>query len=326
MPAATPSGAAFWKHASYDENRYMSRLSSLSRSRSALRFEVPARSLSAAGLSAEDRWLRLPNGGHYHYVAAGDPSKPLLVFFHGLADSWRSVAPLIPYLASDFHILALDQRGHGETGDHFDSYAPADFAADAAAFIAVLGRWPTVLIGHCMGSIVAQRIAAARPWVAKQLVLIGATDSAAENPALKELAGAILQLPDPPPVSFVRGFRAKIARSLPQAGHKDAFVADSVKLTKRVWQETVCGLLVDRQTVAEQIRMPTLVVWGESDGLFGASTQARLRAVLPRASFVSYAESGHAPHWERPELLSNSILSFLAANANARTARAHASR
>jgi pimeloyl-ACP methyl ester carboxylesterase len=177
-----------------------------------------------------------------------------------------------------------------------------------------------------MGSIVAQRVAAARPWITGRLVLIGAADSAAGNPVLKELAGAILQLPDPPPVDFVRAFRANIARSLPQTDCGDAFVADSVKLTKRVWQETVCGLLVDRQTVAARIRIPALVLWGEGDGVFGATTQKRLCAGLRLASFVSYGETGHAPHWERPGLLSSSIRSFLKARGSAGTARSYASR
>ena len=267
--------------------------------------------LSAASVSATDHWITLPDRGRYHYVTAGKADKPLLAFFHGLADSWRSIAPLIPYLTDDFQIVALDQRGHGETGDRFASYAPADFAGDAETFIATLDRQPAALVGHSMGSMVVQRVAAERPQAARSLVLIGGTDTCAGNPVLKELASEIANLPDPVPVNFIASFQASTVHDPLPAGFLDAFVADSVKLTRRVWQETVGGLMEDSLIVGPQIKAPTLILWGEHDSVFDSTTQKRLRASLGDAVFIGYAEVGHAPHWERPEIVARAIRQFV---------------
>jgi non-heme chloroperoxidase len=270
---------------------------------------VPALSTTRVGVT--DRWVDLPGRGRFHYVSAGPSSGPLLVFLHGLADSWRSAAPLIPHLDDSFSILALDQRGHGETGDRFEHYRLDDLAADAAAFIAALGRRPAALIGHSLGSLVAQRVAAAHGSAAESLVLIGATDSAARNPVLAEVAQAIEALPDPLPAGFIREFQAgTVHRPLPP-GQLDAFVADSLKLTRRVWGGAVAGLGEAEAIAAGRIELPTLIIWGEEDAVFGATDQERLRRLLAQSSFVRLAETGHAPHWERPQPVAEAIRRFL---------------
>jgi non-heme chloroperoxidase len=266
--------------------------------------------LSAAGVGATDRSVDLPGRGHFHYVTAGSAGRPLLVFLHGLADSWRSAALLFRHLADDFEIAALDQRGHGETGDRFSSYEPGDFAADAAAFLKALGRPPAVLAGHSMGSLVAQDLAADLPETVSRLVLIGGADTAAGNAALQGLADELPRLPDPPPRSFVYDFQAStVHRPLPD-GLLDAFVADSLKLSKRVWIETVRGLLATRPGPEPRRSIPTLIAWGEQDSVFDAAAQERLRKRFHPSTFVSYPETGHAPQWERPETVAASILAF----------------
>src|SRR5258707_13607451 len=123
-------------------------------------------------------WVTLPNERLYRYVAAGDPSKPCLVLLHGYTDSWRSFDPILPFLQEHFHLIALDQRGHGDTGDDFLSFDIDDFVIDAIAFVAQLTHLPVNLLGHSLGSLVAQRVAAAQPELIDRLILIGASDTA----------------------------------------------------------------------------------------------------------------------------------------------------
>ncbi len=113
----------------------------------------------------------LPNGQTLHYVDNG-AAGPAIVFLHGYTDSWRSFELLFPLLAPSFRLIALDQRGHGET-PRAERYRIADFAADAIGFLEQLATGPVHLVGHSLGTIVAQRVAEQRSDLLQSLILIG---------------------------------------------------------------------------------------------------------------------------------------------------------
>jgi len=73
-----------------------------------------------------------------HYLEWGDPGAPPMVLLHGLtghAHIWDHMAPA---LAGRYHVLAPDQRGHGDSG-RAESYTTAEFVDDLAAFVAGKG-------------------------------------------------------------------------------------------------------------------------------------------------------------------------------------------
>ena len=92
------------------------------------------------------------NGINLHYLDWGNVDAPPLVLLHGLrghAHSWDDVSAA---LCQDYHVLALDQRGRGDTdwapgGD----YSGAAFVADLVGFSDALGLDTFTLIGHSMG-------------------------------------------------------------------------------------------------------------------------------------------------------------------------------
>ncbi|MFN8639960.1 MAG: alpha/beta hydrolase [Dehalococcoidia bacterium] len=107
----------------------------------------------AAMVEPTHQALDLPEQGvRLHYLEWGSPSAPPLVLVHGLSSSaaaWHRVAQA--FLGS-YHVIALDQRGHGESGwvdaEHYDTES---YVADLAAFVDALGLGQFVLIGHSMG-------------------------------------------------------------------------------------------------------------------------------------------------------------------------------
>src|SRR5262249_46981098 len=84
--------------------------------------------LASSRMIADDRAPRraaassiaLANGVALSYVQQGDPSGTAIVLLHGLTDSWRSFETMMPKLPRSFRVLAISQRGHG------DSDRPAD--------------------------------------------------------------------------------------------------------------------------------------------------------------------------------------------------------
>ena len=113
------------------------------------------------------------DGLSFHYRDWGGPDggRPILLL-HGLASTcriWDLVAPLLAY---DYRVVALDQRGHGQSAQVDDGYDFATVSADAAALIDALGWRRPLLIGHSWGADVALELAAAQPDIAAGLVFV----------------------------------------------------------------------------------------------------------------------------------------------------------
>ncbi len=91
------------------------------------------------------------------YDATGDG--PAIVLVHGITECRRAWDPLVADLATDHTVVAVDVRGHGESGSAatYDSQA---MAGDAAAVVAALGLGDPLVVGHSMGGIVVTAFAA----------------------------------------------------------------------------------------------------------------------------------------------------------------------
>ena len=90
----------------------------------------------------------------------------------------------------------------------------------------------------------------------------------------------------------------------------EIFVGESLRLRPAVWRRTADGMIEDAKVSAGLIGIPTLILWGERDGIFDAATQQRLKSLLKNAELITYPDVGHAPNWEIPELVARDILAF----------------
>lgn len=104
-------------------------------------------------LTPRDGFVRLGDaardGWQFHYREWGSPAADPLVLLHGFSEQARSYDTLAADLADRFRVLALDQRGHGET-DWTDNYRWQTFVDDIGQFVEALGLGPTTLVGHSM--------------------------------------------------------------------------------------------------------------------------------------------------------------------------------
>jgi pimeloyl-ACP methyl ester carboxylesterase len=108
-----------------------------------------------------------------HYLDWGNTSAPTLILLHGGRDHARSWDWTARALRADWHIIAPDMRGHGDSGWSPDgAYGMHDFVYDLAQMIHQLGNDQVTIVAHSLGGAVATRYAAIFPEKVRKLVTI----------------------------------------------------------------------------------------------------------------------------------------------------------
>lgn len=255
--------------------------------------------------------VELSTGVTLQYVEQGDPSGTPMILLHGLSDSWHSYELVLPHLPESIHAFALTQRGHGDSSRPETAYSYHDFATDVAAFIDTLQLEAAVVVGHSMGSTIAQRFAIDYPERLLGLVLIGSFFSLQSSQAPRELWKVVSTMEDPVDPDFVRGLQeSTLAQPVP-AAFFETIVQESLKLPARVWREVVRSNMQDEfSEELSKIESPTLLAWGDQDGMVPRSDQDAQTEAIPDARLVVYEGAGHGLHWEEPERFASDLVSF----------------
>ena len=95
-----------------------------------------------------------------------------LLFLHGLADSAVVWSSLAEHLAKNYHIIAPDLRGHGESSKPEHGYTSTDIVADLEALMAYLGWDQAHVVGHSWGGKLATIWATHNPQLFSSLILV----------------------------------------------------------------------------------------------------------------------------------------------------------
>jgi pimeloyl-ACP methyl ester carboxylesterase/Flp pilus assembly protein TadD len=273
--------------------------------------------MNASGETATNRAgvqfssVLLKTGVRLHYAYKGDPSGTPIILLHGYGDSWFSYSPILPLLDKKYRVYIPDQRGHGNSDRPSEGYALKQFAADVVAFMDAMNVKQATIVGHSMGSFVAQHVAAQVPGRVNKLVLIGSATKIRNN-VVTGLQQEINALADPMPEKFVRDFQIGVAfQPLPQE-FLDGVVRESLKLPARVWRGVMAQMVAPEADVElKRIKSPTLIIWGDKENIFPRSEQDLLVAALRNAVLKVYPDTGHAPNWERPERVVKDLHEFI---------------
>ena len=263
-------------------------------------------------MAHEIKSVELPTGVKLEYVEQGDPSGIPVLLLHGISDSWHSFELVLPHLPESIRAIALTQRGHGDSSCPEAAYRYHDFAADVAAFMDALQLEAAVVVGHSLGSTIAQRFALDHPERTLGLVLVGSFLSLPSSQPPRELWSVVSEMEDPVDPGFVREFQeSTLAQPVPQAFF-ETIVRESLKLPARVWREVVaCSMQDEFSGKLDEIKAPTLLVWGDQDGMVPRSDQDAQTAAIAGSRLVVYEDAGHGVHWEKPERFASDLVSFI---------------
>ena len=247
------------------------------------------------------------------YVERGSPGGLPVVFLHGVTDSWGSFEGVLARLPESVHALALSQRGHGNSSRPASGYRIADMANDLWLFLNALEIERAVLVGHSMGSFVAQRFALDHPARTAGLMLLGSATGMRDNAVIQDYwASTVSTLSDPVAPAIAREFQLSTLARPTAPGLVEASVLESLKVPARIWRAAFAGFLeLDHRAELGRIAVPTLIANGDRDEFFDPAHQRALRDAIPGAQLLMYPGGGHAAHWEDPDRVTADLTSFL---------------
>ena len=257
--------------------------------------------------------IKLHSGITLNYVVQGDPKGPVIVLIHGAGDSWHSWQRVLPLLPASYRVYAVTLRGHGLSDHPATGFSRADFAADILDFLDQMQIHHATLVGHSLGSFVAQKVAEQDNGHIDRLVLIGS------GPGIKKTSSSetvvtspFAKVQDPVPYTFSRDFQASTIYKPIPAWFFEVMVAEAQRVPADTWHGLGTALnsgdpLVD----LKKIGVPTLLLWGEKDSIFTRADQDLLVKTIPHATLKAYPETGHALHWEEPEKFASDLLAFI---------------
>jgi non-heme chloroperoxidase len=256
--------------------------------------------------------VRLSTGIALNVAERGDASGPAVILLHGYSDTWYSFSRILPLLPAGVRAIVPDQRGHGDSERPATGYAMRQLAADVIALMDARGIERATIVGHSMGSLVAQQVALAVPGRVSALVLIGSGTAMRRMNGITQFDAVVDSLADPVPLAFTTEFQAStVSRPMPPE-FMARVSADSRRLPAHAWRALMAGMLDTPAATGLTTRpVPTLLLWGERDAFFPRSEQDALLRMIPGSRLVTYPASGHAPHWELPEAVAGEIARVL---------------
>ncbi|MGO9513102.1 MAG: alpha/beta fold hydrolase [Steroidobacteraceae bacterium] len=267
--------------------------------------------------------VALPNGEVLAYIDTGNASGPAVVLIHGYTDSARDWAPMLPYVSTHFRLILVDIRGHGRSSKPECCYSRFDFAYDIKLLLDALNVQKADIVGHSLGSYIAQTFAEYWPERTGRVVLIsssgGPPPGAPQKPPQLDFAAQIRQLKEPIEADspFMIAWWDSPTPVDPDFIRRER--QDAARIPLRVWLAVLDQGLSDSNAPADvqrtlpRLKAPTLLIWGSKDPIMEEPERKTLRDALASAQVKVFEGLGHNPFWGDPAGVARVINAFLEA-------------
>ncbi len=265
----------------------------------------------------ENQFLRLGDQlVHVEQRGQGDP----LILLHGFGGSTYAWRKVIPALAESYRVIAIDLNGFGYTQrpSSFESYTREGQESLVLGVMDELGIEKANFMGHSYGGGMTLFLASRHPERFLSMVLVDSSAPTYPNDRRRKLASV-------KPLAWL-GLRfllrpSSIQRSLTASFYDPSLVTPELvqeyydRLRVEGVMDAFVGLTAQVKTPQpavklEEIKLPTLVVWGKDDTLVSVEAGTWAATQL-QAELVVLDKTGHVPMEERPDELLAAVLPFL---------------
>ncbi len=260
----------------------------------------------------------------FHYLEWGDADAPPIVLLHGGHQSAHSWDLVSLHLAQRFRVLALDQRGHGDSEWARDvAYTNHEMSLDAEAFITALGLERPLLMGHSMGGRNAMLLTRRNHSLLRALVIVDV------GPELSDRGRAVIAgfVRDNEEFDDLEHFVRNVQQYDPYRSrmHIERTVkynmlqrADGKFVSKCDANPRRLGLVrgtgpLENITLedAQAFDLPVLLVRGADSRILTPEAAERFRDALPRGALVTVPNCGHNVHGQNTKGFIEAVTGFV---------------
>ena len=295
---------------------------------SVIRFDNTKQELVPKYALAPSQFVELDSGAVAHVRDQGNMDGPVLVLIHGSNASLHTWEPWVAQLKGKYRIVTMDMPGHGLTGAvPGDDYSRSGMGAFTHDVLGKLGVSHYAIGGNSMGGGVAAQYAEDYPDEVTALILVDAAGLPRKaNP--DEKVPLAFRLARMPVINHIMLYVSP--RSMFAEGVRKVFV-DQAKVTEEMIDRyydlnLYAGnryatmlrfqLPMDDGKVAarlDEIKAPTLLLWGDKDGLIPVANAHEFGRRIAGAKVVIYPDVGHIPMEEVADKSAADVDDFLSA-------------
>jgi pimeloyl-ACP methyl ester carboxylesterase len=289
-----------------------------------------------------DHYAELPEST-IHYVSRGE-GKPIL-FLHGFPQFWYLWRRQITDLGQDHAVYAADMRGYNLSSKPEDpeAYRMRHLLTDIVGLVEELGVAPLTLVGHDWGGIVSWAFALKHPEMLERLVIIDGPPpftwnrDLRESPKQRSAVNYMIELskesPGPEEMLAANDY-AVVDEIMLRIGGRDAKLSEAErKVYHEAWsqpgalrgglnyyraarmgEQVAAGGVpeeYDEKIRSQQVRVPTLVIWGENDAALLPTLTRGLDEWIPNLRVELVPGAGHWVPYERPDEANSLIREFV---------------
>mgnify|MGYP000728210406 FL=1 len=251
------------------------------------------------------------DGMNFHYLEWGDPSNPSILMLHGNSQQSHSWDFVSLALSEQFHLIVLDQRGHGDSDWAGDGdYSIEAQQKDIDGFVQAVGLDGFTLMGHSMGGRNSYVWASRHPGALKGLIIVD-TGPQTQRTGSNRIQ-QFKELPDE-----LDSFDDFVQRVQEYTGRTQEQVLGALKYSIRQRSDGKWTWKYDKIMrtpgarppgwTSEQlwdcvgkIDCPTLVLRGDRSDIFADETMQRMEQVIPDCTTVTISNAGHLVQGDNP--------------------------
>jgi len=265
-----------------------------------------------------DRFVTV-SGMRIHYLDWGSPEKPPLIMLHGIGRVAHTFDHIAPHFASKYHVMAIDMRGHGDSGwDPMGAYLVEDYVKDIEGLADQLRLRNIVIWGNSTGGRVAQVCAGLHPDVVAAVI---SEDVGPERPSqLADNVARQLKQEDATGWATEEELLIQLKSSYPRTSEEILRSYSHYGTKKRadgrvIWKRdpAIANGFVPTELwrFVRQIKPPIIYILGGRSTVVPAATQEELKKALPQAEIAIIPGAGHYPSEESPAELLAVVDKFL---------------
>lgn len=287
--------------------------------------------LDVAGVDIDE--VVLPSSRHVvvhgmrlHCLDWGMPGRSPILFLHGGALTARTWDVVCLGLRADYHCVALDQRGHGDSEwSPVMDYQPEAHARDIDGVLDAFGFARAVLVGQSMGGLNAFHYTVQHPERVERLVLIdvgpeiridGARrigDFVSNTAEVDSIEAFVDQAAAFNPLRDRRLLTWSVRNNLRQTPDGKWVRKNDTRFFGQVGVEEVSRRIAGYWQDVQRVRCPVLVVRGALSDVLLADAAERFATSLPDGRLVTVENAGHTVQGDNPAGLITALRPFLEA-------------